>query len=136
MKLEQAKTLLVELLDCGWLDLQALESIGRDFSDIIKYHNENYGENEKITLNSLLDANFQLTLSEINDFIQNKIEELEDNEEYDKADELKTLDAYEDFETYTSFIDSHIWFKNNQEIYKKYEGDLEPIFDKCGYTPF
>ncbi|MFZ7768231.1 hypothetical protein [Bacillus licheniformis] len=100
MKLEQTKTLLVELLDCGWLDLQALECIERNFSDIIDYHNNNYGENEKITLNSLLDANFQLTLSEVNDFIQDKIEELEENEEYDKANELKALDVYDDFKTF------------------------------------
>ncbi|MGG1060142.1 hypothetical protein ABE159_10720 [Bacillus licheniformis] len=136
MKLEQTKTLLVELLDCGWLDLQALECIERNFSDIIDYHNNNYGENEKITLNSLLDANFQLTLSEVNDFIQDKIEELEENEEYDKANELKALDVYDDFKTFINFIDTHIWFRNNREIYEKYEEELEPIFDKCGYTPF
>jgi len=136
MKLEQAKTLLVELLGCGYGDLQALERIERDFSDIIDHYNNNYGENEKITLNSLLDTNFQLTLSEINDFIQDKIKELEDDEKYEEAEELEALDAYEDFVTYTNSIDSHIWFKNNQEIYEKYEKELEPIFDECGYSPF
>ncbi|UNH58566.1 hypothetical protein OEJ84_23560 (plasmid) [Bacillus subtilis] len=136
MNLDQAKTLLINLLDCGWLDLQALEKIERDFSEIIEYHNDNYGDSQKISLNSLLDVNFQLTLSEINNFIENKIEELEEDEKEDEAEELRTLDAYEDFETFTNFIDTHIWLRNNQDIYEKYEKELEPIFNKCGYSPF
>ncbi|MEE5180987.1 hypothetical protein JDW21_18800 [Bacillus subtilis] len=136
MNLDQAKTLLINLLDCGWLDLQALEKIERDFSEIIEYHNDNYGDSQKISLNSLLDINFQLTLSEINDFIKNKIEELEEDGEEDEAEELKGMDVYQDFETYINFIDTHIWLRSNQEIYEKYEKELEPIFDRCGYSPF
>lgn len=132
--------LLVELLGCGYGDLSVLEDCRYDFSEIIEECYEVYG---KMELNALARIMFDFGIREIGDYINNRIEEIEDMvEEEDMLSEelreelhaLRDLDVYEDIQSFHNFLDTSIWVCNHHKTYKKYlEEALDTFANNTGY---
>lgn len=56
----------------------------------------------------------------------------EDVEQHIKA--IKHLNPEEDVEFYINYLDTHIWFRENEEIYKRYfANQVSEIEDKMGF---
>lgn len=93
--------LLCDLLDCGYLDINFLDNLLNDYE--INLDIEDIRANFwKVDINTLIYETFEI--------IKNMF--IEDNKE-----ELDTLwiDIYNiDYQIYTNYMDSHLWFNNNQ----------------------
>lgn len=132
--------LLVELLGCGYADLSVLEGCRYDFSEIIEECYYVYG---KLELNALASTMFDFGIREIEGYINNRIEEIEDMvEEEDMLSEelkaelhaLRDLDVYEDIESFHNYLDTSIWVSNHHRTYKKYLGTaLDEFANNTGY---
>lgn len=135
--------LLPALLDCGILDISILDDVGYDLGDIAVELQE---EGIKVTLNNITDAIFRKGQAELEDALENKISELEDerdgceedSEEYDELqeqiDELESCDPEEDVEWFCNCLDTSVWFSDNEEIYRKYIPEaISNIEDNMGF---
>ena len=132
--------LLVELLGCGYGDLSVLEGCRYDFSEIIEECYSVYG---KLELNALARIMFEFGIREIGDYINDRIEEIEDAvEEEDMLSaelkeelyDLRDLDVYEDIQSFHNFLDTSIWVCNHNETYEKYlEKALDMFSENTGY---
>ena len=125
--------LLFVLLDCGSLDISILDDVGYDLGDIAVELQE---EGVKVTLNNITDAIFRKGQDELKDALEEKISELEDeNEELqEQIDELECCDPEEDVEWFCNCLDTSIWFRDNEEIYRKYlEDEISDIEENMGF---
>lgn len=117
------KTLLLsELLDCGYCDVDILEDVEYDISDLVEDCNMSFG---KVTLNGLMMSAFAFGLRDFRKSIDERIEELESAESLTKAEKkelkaLKQLDPENDAESFHNYQDTSIWFNKNKELYEKY----------------
>lgn len=136
-------SLLFVLLDCGSLDISILDDVGYDLGDIAVELQE---EGVKVTLNNITDAIFRKGQKELEDALENKISELEDerddceedSEEYDELqeqiDELESCDPEEDVIWFCNCLDTSINFAENEDIYRKYlEDEISDIEDNMGF---
>jgi len=130
--------LLTKLLDCGYADLQILEDCEYDFDDLIS-EIEAMGY-EKPDINNLCFAMFQLALNDFQDTIDERINELKEQdelteEEQEELDAIEGLDVREDTESYHNYIDTSIWFNNNEDIYIKYfQSALDDFEEHTGFS--
>ena len=132
--------LIVELLGCGYADLSVLEECKYDFSDIIEECYSVYG---KLELNALARIMFEFGIREIGDYIDHRIEEIEDSveEEHMLPEELRRelyalrqLDPHYDIESFHNYLDTNIWVSKNKRAYKKYLGPaLDRFENDTGY---
>lgn len=132
--------LLVELLGCGYADLSVLEGCKYDFSDIIEECYSVYG---KLELNALAKIMFDIGISEIENYIEHRIEEIEDSVEYEnmlheelrkELHALRELDPHDDIESFHNYLDTSIWVNNHKRTYKRYLGPaLDRFADDTGY---
>lgn len=130
--------LLTKLLDCGYADLQILEDCEYDFDDLIS-EIEAMGY-KKPDINNLCFAMFQLALNDFQDTIDERINELKEQdelteEEQEELDAIEGLDVREDTESYHNCIDTSIWFNNNEDIYIKYfQSALDDFEEHTGFS--
>ncbi len=131
------KTLLLcELLDCGTSDVDILEDIEYDVSDLVEYCDMNF---EKVTLEGLVICAFSFGLRDFRKSIDKRIKVLESAESLTKAEKkelksLKQLDPENDSEWYFNYLDTSIWFNENNELYKKYcQEELDEFYENTGY---
>lgn len=138
MKNEALINLLSSILGCGFIDIGILEGVEYDWDDVIENINNNGSE---INLNNIMCEVFEMGKNELNDFIIDRIQELDigeygelSNDEQIEFDELQTLDVHNDIESFHNYLDTSIYFLNNEEIYKKYlkEG-LDEFESKTGF---
>lgn len=103
-------------------------------------------EGVKVTLNNITDAIFRKGQDELKDTLEDKISELEDerdeceegSDEYEELqeqiDELECCDPEEDVEWFCNCLDTSIWFRDNEEIYRKYlEDEISDIEENMGF---
>lgn len=132
-----------DLLDCGSLDISILDDVGYDLGDIAVELQE---EGVKVTLNNIIDAIFRKGQDELKDALEEKISELEGerdeceegSDEYEELqeqiDELECCDPEEDVEWFCNCLDTSIWFRDNEEIYRKYlEDEISDIEENMGF---
>ena len=132
------KTLLLsELLDCGYYDVDILEDVEYDLSDLVEDCNMSFG---KVTLNGLMMSAFAFGLRDFRKSIDERIEELESAELLTKAGKkalkaLKQLDPENDAESFHNYQDTSIWFNKNKELYEKYcQKECDEFEENTGYS--
>lgn len=128
--------LLSELLDCGTSDVDILEDVEYDISDLVEDCNMGFG---KVTLNGLMMSAFAFGLRDFRKSIDERIEELESAESLTKAEKkelkaLKQLDPENDAESFHNYQDTSIWFNENKELYEKYcQKECDEFEENTGY---
>lgn len=139
-------SLLMSLLECGILDLSILDDVGYDLGDIA---DELIGEGIKPTLNAITGEIFRKGQEELREKLKDAIEDVkqgmeeaedeEDAEEYEKLKEkleaLESLDPEEDIDWFCNCLDTSIWFRENEEIYREYlSNEISDVEDNMGFA--
>ena len=123
---------LMNILHCGVLDLRLIDDVGYDWCDILD--SETLGEmlsngsGQHEILNYLMRQVVDFGIDQLTTAANDRICELEaiPNErelDADEKEELKALCALnpeEDIESYHNFIDTHVRFRSNADVYRTY----------------
>ena len=123
---------LMNLLNCGILDLKLIDDVGYDWIDILD--GETIGEmlsdgsRQRETLNYIMRRVVEFGIDQLATAVADRICELEaipnerelDADEEEELEALRTLNPEEDIESYHKFIDTHVWFENNADVYRTY----------------
>lgn len=123
---------LMNLLNCGVLDLKLIDGVGYDWCDILD--GETLGEmlsdgsGQRETLNYIMRRVVEFGIDQLTTAVADRICELEaipderelDVDEEEELEALRTLNPEEDIESYHNFIDTHVWFENNADVYRTY----------------
>lgn len=123
---------LMNLLNCGSLDLKLIDDVGYDWIDILD--GETIGEmlsdgsRQRETLNYIMRRVVEFGIDQLATAVADRICELEaitnerelDADEEEELEALRTLNPEEDIESYHNFIDTHVWFENNADVYRTY----------------
>ena len=135
------KSLLCELLGCGYLDLQMFDDADEDFVvEAIDDLRENRCE---ITLNGIFEAMFWKVQSELREAVETRINDLEcyensdaiDDDEKNELEKLRDLEPDEDITYYLNYLDTHIYISDRTEgIYREYFSDtIDTLENKMGF---
>ena len=130
--LSSREDFLMNLLNCGSLDLKLIDDVGYDWCDILD--SETLGEmlssesGQHETLNYIMRRVVDFGIEQITTAVDDRICELKaiQNEWELDADEEKELSAIralnpeEDIDSYHNFIDTHVWFRSNADVYRTY----------------
>ncbi len=135
-----AEAWLTSILDCGIADLSILDDVEYCIDDVLKTAKE-YGNS--LTLGTVMAAVFDIGRNGLQDAIDDRLAEIEasldesechENEEY-RA--LLSLNPYDDTNEFHNFLDTHIWFIRNEEVYRKYLMDACNEFEQnTGFSLF
>ena len=123
---------LMNLLNCGVLDLKLIDDVGYDWCDTLD--GETLGEmlsdgsGRRETLNYIMRRVVEFGTDQLTTAVADRICELEaitnerelDADEEEELEALRTLNPEEDIESYHNFIDTHVWFENNADVYRTY----------------
>ena len=123
---------LMNLLNCGILDLKLIDDVGYDWCDILD--GETLGEmlsdgsRQRETLNYIMRRVVEFGIDQLTTAVADRICELEaipnerelDADEEEELEALRTLNPEEDIESYHNFIDTHVGFENNADVYRTY----------------
>lgn len=130
---------LMAVLECGTMDLGVLDGIEYDLEDIV---DDLLAEGIKPTLNAITDRVFYMGAAELGQYLSDRICELEaipnerdlgDEEEAELA-ALHTLNVDEDIEWYCNCLDTHIWFSQHEDVYRKYLPEaVEAVEENMGF---
>ena len=135
------KSILCELLNCGYLDLNILDDADEDY--VLEAIDDCKSNGIPVSLNAITYSMFIAAQSEINVALYERINVLADyeaNGNIDK-DELKELEAIkelnpdEDIRWYCNCLDTGIYIANDKyDVYKEYFGDLlDELEGKMGF---
>lgn len=137
---------LMNLLNCGVLDLKLIDDVGYDWCDILD--GEMLGEmlsdgsRQRETLNYIMRRVVEFGIDQLTTAVADRICELEaipnerelDVDEEEELEALHTLNPEEDIESYHNFIDTHVWFENNADVYRTYlQGALDDFAEGTGF---
>lgn len=124
---------MMAMLECGTSDLELLEDVNFDIGDIVV---RLLDEGIKPTLGEVLYEAFSMAIDNIKDDLEQRIRETETelrsidprkrrrwNECSDRLQELKSLRPREDIHLYFNFLDTHVEFYDNEELYHRYLQD-------------
>ena len=143
MNITSREDLLMELFHCGIADLGLIDDIGYDACDVLAQIGVNAGlEARYLDINSYVRGAFECGFDEIQSSIDDRIEELEneeqscglDDDEQEELEAIRKLNPWEDIDTFNNCIDTHVWFEKNAEIYHKYLSDaLDSFHEGTGF---
>ena len=131
---------LMSILNCGVWDLSLIDDVGYNWCDILD--SETLGEmlsggsRQRETLNYLMRRVVEFGIEQITTAVDDRICELEaiSNERELDADEEKELSALralnpeEDIDSCHNFVDTHVWFENNADVYHTYMQEARDNF--------
>ena len=133
--------LLTSILDCGYGDLYLLEDCQYDIGYIVE---DCIATFENLDINNLVSIMFDYGLRDIEEAISDRICELEaiqnerelDEDEEEELTALRTLEPFEDMQSFYNYIDTHIWIDADEKVdtYKKYMQEALDHF--CEMTGF
>ena len=126
------KSILCELLDCGYLDLDILDDADEDFVlETIEYLKS---DGIPVSLNTITDSMFHEAQTRINGEWDARLDELGSDkangyplaqEELEELEAIKELNPEEDITWYCNCLDTGIYIVNDKyDVYRKYFGDL------------
>lgn len=138
---EMWKSILCELLDCGYLDLDILDDADEDY--VLEAIEDCKANRIPVSLNAITDAMFLEAQTRINGEWDARLDELGSDEANGYADEdelkeleaIKELDPEEDISWYCNCLDTGIYIINDKyDVYKEYFGDLlDELEGKMGF---
>lgn len=132
------KSLLCNLLDCGYLDLQTLDDADEDY--VLEAIDSLKGEGLEVSLNRILDEMFFKVKNDLTEAVEARLNDLEDNEDELDEDEreeladMRKLNPGEDITWFINWSDSHIYIGEETEaIYRNWFDDLiDDLENKMG----
>ena len=130
-----AESLLCEILSCGVDDLEMLDGFSLDWGEVLDQID---WPQCVLGFNDIMRGVFACGIIRIKDEIYYRIYDLA-NDRHDEAEEeelaaLKLLNPEEDITAYFNCLDTHVYFRQNEEIYRRYlEYELNNFYDDTGF---
>lgn len=134
------QSLLCEMLSCGTLDLELLDHVGYDWDEVLEQLD--WPDGEGFTFNRLLMAVVDVGIIHLRQAVDYRLCELEGIEngrelyEYEakEMESLRHLDPDQDIEGFYNCLDTHVWFRQNGSIYRRYlSSALDSFEDNVGF---
>lgn len=123
---------LINILHCEVWGLRLIDDVGYNWCDILDSETLGKmlsgGSRQRDTLNYLMRRVVEFGINQITTAVDDRICELEaiPNDRELDADEEKELSALcalnpeEDIDSYHNFVNTHVWFENNADVYHTY----------------
>ena len=133
---------LMNLLNCGVLDLKLIDGVGYDWCDILSeemiYGIAGRSGNGSCAINFVMAEVVAFGIDQIETAISDRICELEaipNERELDEDEEaelaaLRTLNPDEDISAYYNCIDTHVCMERNGNLYKQYLSEAIAGFEE------
>ena len=134
------QSLLCEMLSCGTLDLELLDRVGYDWDEVLEQLD--WPDGEGFNFNRLMRAIVDVGIIHIKQAVEDRICELEavenerelDGDEAEEMESLRRLDPDQDIEGFFNCLDTHVWFRQNGSIYRRYlSSALDSFEDNVGF---
>ena len=134
------QSLLCEMLSCGTLDLELLDRVGYDWDEVLEQLD--WPDGEGFNFNRLMRAIVDVGIIHIKQAVEDRICELEavenerelDEDEAEEMESLRCLDPDQDIEGFFNCLDTHVWFRQNGSIYRRYlSSALDSFEDNVGF---
>lgn len=134
------QSLLCEMLSCGTLDLELLDRVGYDWDEVLEQLD--WPDGEGFNFNRLMRAVVDVGIIHIKQAVEDRICELEavenerelDEDEAEEMEALRHLDPDQDIEGFFNCLDTHVWFRQNGSIYRRYlSSALDSFEDNVGF---
>ena len=135
-----AQSLLCDMLSCGSMDLEMLDRIGYGWDEILGQMD---WPCDGLDFNDVLRGAVSVGIINLKEAVDEKILALEAEEningmlEPEEAKELETLRLLkpdDDINGDFNFLATHIWFKNNGPLYRRYLPEvLDEFEDNVGF---
>ncbi len=138
------ESLLCSMLDCGVLDLSILDDVGYDLGEICE---DLISEKIRPTLNLITGEIFRKGRDALTEKLRWKLEEMaHERDGYDRGsedyemmqeqiDELDSCDPEVDVDWFFNCLDTHVYFLNNEDVYRKYLADeISDIESDMGFS--
>ena len=134
------QSLLCEMLSCGTLDLELLDRVGYDWDEVLEQLD--WPDGEGFNFNRLMRAIVDVGIIHIKQAVEDRICELEavenerelDEDEAEEMEALRRLDPDQDIECFFNCLDTHVWFRQNGSIYRRYlSSALDSFEDNVGF---
>lgn len=130
-----AESFLCEILSCGTADLEMLDDIEFNWDEVLYQIDwPQYG----LDFNDIMRGVFACGIIRIENEINCRICDLERNcsgeEEEEELVALKLLNPNEDITAYFNCLDTHVYLRENEEIYRRYlEYELNNFYNNTGF---
>lgn len=123
------ENLLLAIFDCGSLDLEMLNDVKYDFNEIIEQLDDE--PLQYVGFNGFMRAVVDVGIIHIQEAIYDRICELKaisferdlDEEEEEELTTLRQLIPDRDIEAYFNYLETRVYFRDNEEAYRKYMAD-------------
>ena len=134
------QSLLCEMLSCGTLDLELLDRVGYDWDEVLEQLD--WPDGEGFNFNRLMRAIVDVGIIHIKQAVEDRICELEavenerelDEDEAEEMESLRRLDPDQDIEGFFNCLDTHVWFRQNGPVYRRYlSSALDSFEDNVGF---
>ena len=134
------QSLLCEMLSCGTLDLELLDRVGYYWDEVLEQLD--WPDGEGFNFNRLMRAIVDVGIIHIKQAVEDRICELEavenerelDEDEAEEMESLRRLDPDQDIEGFFNCLDTHVWFRQNGSIYRRYlSSALDSFEDNVGF---
>ena len=130
--------ILMAMFGGGIADWQDIAETKYDWEEIFKNaRNRYFGENIKLEMNDLYAEILTMARDELVEIIEEYVEKANTKEEIILANKIEDI-SKEDFEIFTNYLDTHIWFRGTEEqgtiIQELFEHKIDTINDKIGFT--
>lgn len=120
-----AECMLCEMLSCGSMDLEMLDKVGYDWSEVLEQAD---WPQKGLGFNDIMRAVVGLGIIQIREAVDDRISELEGYEsgdalgdgEEEELEVLRKLDPDDDIRSFHNRLDTHVWFEENSDIYRQY----------------
>ena len=128
------------MLSCGTLDLELLDRVGYDWDEVLEQLD--WPDGEGFNFNRLMRAIVDVGIIHIKQAVEDRICELEavenerelDEDEAEEMESLRRLDPDQDIEGFFNCLDTHVWFRQNGSIYRRYlSSALDSFEDNVGF---
>ena len=124
------EAILCSLLDCGTADLPMLEDINYDVEDIV----QELSQDSCLSLNNIFESVFQRGISDLQGAVNDLKQDFENEDNKEDAEKLSCLNPEKDVEYFCNCLDTHVYFTNNEDTYRKYLAEeIGNIEDRMGF---
>ncbi len=126
--------LLRSIVGCGTLDMRVLDDVGYDWFEVMDRLDSQGVSVREVGFNGLMRTVVEMAAEDLASAVEERIEELELQDELDEDEEeelrqLRLLDPEEDVGGFFNFLDTHVFFEHNEQIYRDYLPDAIDEFE-------
>lgn len=111
---------LKAILECGTDDLLVLDDIGYDLEDIV---DDLTAEGVKPTLNAITGTVFRKGVEELTQLISDRLCEPGEDDSEEVLAAIRSLNPEKDIGWFCNCLDTHIYFQENETIYREHLAD-------------